>query len=126
MLRDSLLQETLSFAESERRITVMSGVSAVARRIAPLFDRVLIQRAAAERKTKGGLLIPEAAQTKTNEGVVVAVGPGARSDSGLTVPLTVTVGDRVLLPEFTGIKLEVDGEELQMFRESDLLAKLSS
>ena len=104
----------------------MSVVSAAARRIAPLFDRVLIQRAAAERKTKGGLLIPEAAQAKTQEGVVVAVGPGARSDSGLSVPLTVAVGDRVLLPEHGGFKLEVDGEEFQMFRESDLVAKLSS
>ena len=104
----------------------MSVVSAVARRIAPLADRVLIQRAAAERKTKGGLLIPETAQAKTNEGLVVAVGPGARSDSGLSLPPSVAVGDRVLLPEFTGVKLEVEGEEFQMFRESDLLAKLSS
>ena len=115
----------MPFAERQTTI-VMSVVSAAARRIAPLFDRVLIQRAAAESKTKGGLLIPEAAQAKTNEGVVVAVGPGARSDSGLSVPLTVAVGDRVLLPEFTGLKLEVDGEEFQMFRESDLVAKLSS
>ena len=104
----------------------MSVVSAVARRIAPLFDRVLIQRAAAERKTKGGLLIPETAQAKTNEGLVVAVGPGARADSGLSIPLTVAVGDRVLLPDLGGLKLEVDGEEFQMFRESDLVAKLSS
>ena len=104
----------------------MSVVSAAARRISPLFDRVLVQRAMAERKTKGGLLIPEAAQAKTNEGVVVAVGPGGRADSGLSLPLTVAVGDRVLLPELGGIKLEVDGEEFQMFRETDLVAKLSS
>ena len=104
----------------------MSVVSAVARRIAPLFDRVLIQRAVAERRTKGGLLIPEAAQSKTNEGLVVAVGPGARSDSGLCIPLSVAVGDKVLLPEFGGTKVEVEGEEFQMFRETDLVAKLSS
>ena len=110
---------------SQTRV-LMSVMSAAARRISPLFDRVLIQRAAVERKTKGGLLIPEAAQSKTNEGVVVAVGPGARSDSGLSVPLTVAVGDTVILPELPGIKLEVDGEEFQMFRESDLVAKLSS
>ena len=115
----------MPFAERQTTI-VMSVVTAAARRIAPLFDRVLIQRAAAESKTKGGLLIPEAAQAKTNEGVVVAVGPGLRSDSGLSVPLTVAVGDRVLLPEFTGLKLEVEGEDFQMFRESDLVAKLSS
>ena len=115
----------MPFPERQSSI-VMSVVSAVARRIAPLADRVLIQRAAAERKTKGGLLIPETAQAKTNEGLVVAVGPGARSDSGLSLPPSVAVGDRVLLPEFTGVKLEVEGEEFQMFRESDLLAKLSS
>ena len=93
----------------------MSVVSAAARRIAPLFDRVLIQRAAAERKTKGGLLIPETAQAKTNEGLVVAVGSGARADSGLSLPLAVAVGDRVLLPQHEGLKLEVEGEEFQMF-----------
>ena len=103
----------------------MSVVSAVARRIVPLFDRVLIQRAAVEKKTKGGLLIPEAARTAANEGLVVAVGPGARSESGALLPVTVSVGDRVLLPEFGGSKLELEGEEFQLYRESDLVAKLS-
>ena len=86
---------------------------------------LVFQRAAAETKTKGGLLIPEKAQSKTNEGVVVAAGPGARTEAGETVPLSVAVGDKVLLPEFGGIKLELEGEEFQMFRESDLVAKLS-
>ena len=57
--------------------------------------------------------------------MVVAVGPGARSESGATLPMSVTVGDKVLLPEFGGAKLEMDGEEFQLFRESDLVAKLS-
>merc|ERR1712107_536741 len=100
----------------------MSVVSAVAKRIVPLFDRVLIQRAAAETKTKGGLLIPEKAQSKQNEGVVVAVGP----EAGATIPMVVTVGDKVLLPEFGGSKIEVDGEEFQMFRETDLVARLNN
>ena len=103
----------------------MSLVSAVAKRIVPLFDRVLIQRAAAETKTRGGLLIPETAQTKANEGLVVAVGPGGVSQSGAQLDLTVAVGDKVLLPEFGGTKLELDGEEFLMFRESDLMAKLT-
>ena len=103
----------------------MSLVSAVAKRIVPLFDRVLIQRAAAETKTRGGLLIPETAQAKANEGRVVAVGPGGVSESGDQLTLTVAVGDKVLLPEFGGTKLELDGEEFLMFRESDLLAKLT-
>eukprot|EP00088_Acartia_fossae_P071654 TRINITY_DN9892_c0_g1_i2.p1 TRINITY_DN9892_c0_g1~~TRINITY_DN9892_c0_g1_i2.p1 ORF type:complete len:123 (+),score=29.56 TRINITY_DN9892_c0_g1_i2:57-371(+) len=104
----------------------MSVVSAVAKRLVPLFDRVLIQRAAAETKTKGGLLIPEKAQSKNNEGVVVAVGPGARTESGDTVPMCVTVGDKVLLPEFGGAKIEMDGEEFQMFRETDLVARINN
>jgi len=103
----------------------MSAVSAVAKKIMPLFDRVLIQRAAAETKTKSGLLIPEKAQTKGLEGVVVAVGPGARSETGAFIPMSVEVGDKVLLPEYGGSKLEMEGEELQMFRETDIVAKLS-
>ena len=69
-------------------------------------------------------MIPEKAQSKNNEGTIVAVGPGARTDAGETVPMSVTVGDKVLLPEFGGSKIEVDGEEFQMFRETDLVAKL--
>ena len=85
----------------------------------------IVQRAAAETKTKGGLYIPEKAQTKGLEGVVVAVGPGARTDSGESIPMSVGVGDKVLLPEFGGSKLEMEGEEFQMFRETDIVAKLS-
>ena len=104
----------------------MSVVSAVARRIVPLLDRVLIQRATAESRTKGGLLIPESARTKADQGLVVAVGPGVRSECGSrVVPVCVAVGDTVLLPEFGGTKLELDGEEFQIFRETDLVAKLS-
>lgn len=103
----------------------MSVVSAVAKRIVPLFDRVLIQRAAAETRTKGGLLIPEKAQAKTNEAVVVAVGPGTRTEAGQTVPMSVAVGDKVLLPEFGGNKIEVDGEEFAMYRETDIVARLN-
>jgi chaperonin GroES len=105
--------------------TKMSVVSQVAKRIVPLFDRVLIQRVAAETRTKGGLLIPEKAQTKGMEGTVVAVGPGARTEAGTTVPLCVAVGDKVLLPEYGGSKIEMEGEEFQMFRETDIMAKLS-
>ena len=89
------------------------------------FYHSFLQRAAAETKTKGGLYIPEKAQAKVNEGLVVAVGPGGRSESGATLPMSVAVGDKVLLPEFGGAKLELEGEEFQLFRESDLVAKLS-
>jgi len=105
----------------------MSGaIAGIAKKIVPLFDRVIVQRMAAETRTKGGLLIPEKAQNKTLEATVVAVGPGARNDAGATIPMAVAVGDKVLLPEYGGAKLELDGEELQIFRETDIVAKMSS
>ena len=102
----------------------MSVVSTVAKRVLPLLDRVLVQRAAAATQTKSGLFIPEAAQSKESEAVVVAVGPGARTDGGESIPMSVAVGDRVLLPEYGGSKLELEGEEFQVFRETDIVAKL--
>merc|ERR1712226_1658584 len=105
--------------------TNMSAAAAVAKRILPLFDRVLVQRAAAETKTAGGLFIPENAQNSKLEAVVMAVGPGMRNESGTAIPMSVSVGDKVLLPEYGGSKLEMDGEEFQLFRETDIVAKLS-
>jgi len=103
----------------------MSVAASVAKRIIPLLDRVLVQRAAAETKTPGGLFIPEKAQSSKLEAVVMAVGPGARDEAGKSIPMCVSVGDTVLLPEFGGSKLELDGQEFQLFRETDIVAKLS-
>jgi len=102
----------------------MSVAASVAKKLIPLFDRVLVQRAVAETKSKGGILIPEAAQNKTLEATVMAVGPGARSESGATLPMAVAVGDKVLLPEYGGNKIEMEGEEFHLFREADIVAKL--
>lgn len=91
----------------------------------PLFDRVLIQRAEAVTKTKGGIVLPEKAQAKVLQGTVVAIGPGQRNDQGQHIPLSVKVGDVVLLPEYGGTKVELeDNKELHLFREADILAKL--
>merc|ERR1712032_1477376 len=88
----------------------MSVAATVAKRIMPLFDRVLVQRAVAETKTKGGLLIPETAQKSPLEATVVAAGPGARNaTTGETIPMSVAVGDRVLMPEWGSNKLEMTG-----------------
>lgn len=103
----------------------MSVVSTVAKRIMPLFDRVLVQRAVAETKTKGGLIIPEMAQKSTLEATVVAAGPGARSETGETLPMAVAVGDRVLLPEWGSNKIEMEGEEFHIIREGDIVAKIT-
>lgn len=100
-------------------------MAGLAKRLVPLFDRVLIQRAEAITKTKGGIVIPEKAQTKVLEGTVVAVGPGGRNDQGQTIPLSVKTGDKVLLPEYGGTKVELDNQEFHLFREQDILAKLN-
>jgi len=105
----------------------MSSVASVAKRIMPLFDRVLVQRLAPETRTKGGILIPEKAQAKGLEATVVAVGPGFRNlESGHHIPMEVRVGDKVLLPEFGGNKLEMDGNEFHMYREADIVAKINN
>lgn len=102
-------------------------MSASLPKLLPLFDRVLIKKAEALSKTKGGIVIPEKGQTKVLKGVVVAVGPGARNQKGEHVPVTVKVGDNVLLPEYGGRKVvagENEKEEMHIYKESDLLAKV--
>ncbi|KAK0166983.1 hypothetical protein PV327_004438 [Microctonus hyperodae] len=99
----------------------------IAKRVIPLLDRVLVQRAEAITKTKGGIVIPEKVQQKVLQASVVAVGPGARNEAGKHVPLSVKVGDIVLLPEYGGTKVQLEDEkEFHLFRESDILAKLES
>eukprot|EP00301_Raphidiophrys_heterophryoidea_P024204 c7774_g1_i2.p1 GENE.c7774_g1_i2~~c7774_g1_i2.p1 ORF type:complete len:115 (+),score=15.63 c7774_g1_i2:54-347(+) len=95
----------------------------MASRIVPLLDRVLVRRAAIELKTAGGILLPETSG-KVNEGVVAAVGPGARNREGNHIPISIKVGDKVLLPDFGGQKIKVDAEEMLLFREEDIVAIL--
>ncbi|ELU10443.1 hypothetical protein CAPTEDRAFT_179776 [Capitella teleta] len=92
----------------------------------PLFDRVLVQRFAAETKTKGGVLIPEKAQEKVLKATVVAVGPGGRTDSGTVIPPCVVPGDKVMLPEYGGTKINLDNEEYFLFRDGDIMGKYES
>ncbi len=87
----------------------------------PLQDRVVVRRVDAEQKTAGGIFIPDTAQEKPMEGTVVAVGPGARSDDGKIHPLDVKVGDRVLFGKWSGTEIKIDGEELIIINEPDLM-----
>jgi chaperonin GroES len=87
----------------------------------PLQDLVVIRRVAAEEKTVGGIFIPDTAQEKPVEGEVVAAGPGTRSEDGKIHPLDVEVGDRVLFSKWSGTEIKLDGEELIIIKESDLL-----
>src|SRR5687768_13575445 len=87
----------------------------------PLHDRVLVRRIEAEEKTAGGIIIPDTAKGKPQEGEVVAVGPGARDDSGKLAEPGVRPGDRVLFGKWSGTEVKIDGEELLIMKESDIL-----
>jgi chaperonin GroES len=87
----------------------------------PLHDRVVVRRITAEEKTAGGIIIPDTAKEKPMEGEVVAVGPGARNEQGQLVTLDVKVGDRVLFGKWSGTEVKLDGEELLIMKESDIM-----
>ena len=87
----------------------------------PLGDRVLVKRVEEEQKTKGGIIIPDTAKEKPQEGEVVAVGPGARNDKGEVVALDVKAGDRILFGKWSGTEVKVDGQDLLIMKESDIL-----
>ena len=87
----------------------------------PLHDRVVVRRLTSEEKTKGGIIIPDTAKEKPQEGEVIAVGSGARDDSGKLVPLDVKNGDKVLFGKWSGTEVKIDGEELLIMKESDIM-----
>ena len=87
----------------------------------PLHDRVLVKRIEAEEKTKGGIIIPDTAKEKPQEGEVIAVGPGARDEKGKLVPIDLKVGDRILFGKWSGNEIKLDGEELLIMKESDVM-----
>jgi chaperonin GroES len=91
----------------------------------PLHDRIVVKRIEGEEKTKGGIIIPDTAKEKPQEGKVVSVGPGARDESGKLVPLDVKAGDRVLFGKWSGTEVKIDGQELLIMKESDIMGVLT-
>jgi chaperonin GroES len=91
----------------------------------PLHDRVLVRRIEAEEKTAGGIIIPDSAKEKPSEGEVIAVGDGNRDDDGDRIPLDVKAGDRVLFGKWSGTEVTVDGQELLIMKESDIMGVIS-
>jgi chaperonin GroES len=87
----------------------------------PLHDRVVIRRIEAEEKTKGGIIIPDTAKEKPQEGKVIAVGSGARDESGKLIPLDLKAGDRVLFGKWSGTEVKIDGQDLLIMKESDIM-----
>ena len=93
-------------------------------RFRPLHDRVVVKRVEGEQKTKGGIIIPDTAQEKPMQGEVIAVGPGARNADGEIVALDVKAGDRILFGKWSGTEVKLDGEDLLIMKESDIMGVL--
>lgn len=90
----------------------------------PLLDRVVIKRVAEENKTAGGIIIPDTAKEKPSQGIVTAVGPGARDEAGQLIPMTLKEGDKVLFGKWSGTEIKINGEDLLIMKETDVLGIL--
>ena len=91
----------------------------------PLHDRVVVKRIDAEEKTKGGIIIPDTAKEKPSQGEITAVGPGGRDEAGKLIPIDVKVGDRVLFGKWSGTEVKLDGEDLLIMKESDIMGVIA-
>jgi chaperonin GroES len=91
----------------------------------PLHDRVVVRRIEADEKTKGGIIIPDTAKEKPSEGEVVAVGPGGRDENGKLIPIGVKAGDRVLFGKWSGTEVKLDGDDLLIMKESDIMGVIA-
>ncbi|KAH9391087.1 10 kda heat shock protein [Tyrophagus putrescentiae] len=98
-------------------------MASIGRKLIPLLDRVLVERFIPQTVTKGGIVLPEKAQGKVASGTVVATGPGRLNDKGDQVPVSVKTGDKVLLPEYGGTKVEIEDKEYFIFRDSEIIGK---
>jgi chaperonin GroES len=91
----------------------------------PLHDRLVVRRITALEKTKGGIIIPDSAQEKPSEGEVIAVGPGGRDENGKLIPIDIKAGDRVLFGKWSGTEVKLDGEDLLIMKESDVMGVIA-
>jgi chaperonin GroES len=91
----------------------------------PLHDRLVVRRITALEKTKGGIIIPDSAQEKPSEGEVIAVGPGGRDEAGKLIPIDIKAGDRVLFGKWSGTEVKLDGEDLLIMKESDIMGVIA-
>ena len=91
----------------------------------PLHDRIVVRRIAAEEKTAGGIIIPDTVKEKPSQGEVIAVGPGGRDEAGKLIPIDIRVGDRVLFGKWSGTEVKIDGDELLIMKESDIMGVIA-
>jgi chaperonin GroES len=97
----------------------------MSKRFRPLHDRVVVKRVTADQKTAGGIIIPDTAAEKPSEGEVVGVGPGGRDEAGKLIPIDLKVGDRVLFGKWSGTEVKIDGEDLLIMKESDIMGVIT-
>src|ERR671911_455898 len=103
----------------------MSSRGGKSMKFRPLHDRVVIKRIEAEEKSSGGIIIPDTAQEKPSQGQIIAVGPGGRDEAGKLIPIDLKVGDRVLFGKWSGTEVKLDGQELLIMKESDIMGVLT-
>eukprot|EP00892_Ulva_mutabilis_P012802 jgi/Ulvmu1/9895/UM057_0052.1 len=96
-----------------------------ARQIVPLLNRILVEKLAPASKTVGGIMLPETAVAKLQEGVVIAAGPGLRTNEGVTLPMSLKAGDRVVLPSYGGTEMKLEDKDVVLYSEDDILAKVN-
>jgi chaperonin GroES len=118
-----LLITTSLFAKSTRWSADEEAMAKT--KFRPLHDRVVVRRIEAQEKTKGGIIIPDTAQEKPQEGEVIAVGPGGRDEAGKLIPIDLKTGDRVLFGKWSGTEVKIDGEDLLIMKESDVMGVIA-
>jgi len=91
----------------------------------PLHDRVVVRRIEADEKTKGGIIIPDTAKEKPSEGEIIAVGPGGRDENGKLIPIDLKIGDRILFGKWSGTEVKLDGDDLLIMKESDIMGVIA-
>jgi chaperonin GroES len=113
------------FGKTDLKTHPPKGTAMAKSQFRPLHDRVVVKRIDAEEKTKGGIIIPDSAKEKPSQGEITAVGPGGRDEAGKLIPIDLKVGDRVLFGKWSGTEVKLDGEELLIMKESDIMGVLS-
>ena len=116
--------QNIAFSETPKAALKRQMRDIMATKFRPLHDRVVIKRIDAEEKSKGGIIIPDTAKEKPSQGEVTAVGPGGRDENGKLIPIDIKVGDRVLFGKWSGTEVKIDGQELLIMKESDIMGVL--
>src|SRR5215212_1135024 len=118
------LRGTFGHRRSPQKLSIEQALRRISMKFRPLHDRVVVKRIDAEEKTSGGIIIPDTAKEKPSQGEIVAVGPGGRDEAGKLIPIDLKVGERVLFGKWSGTEVKIDGQDLLIMKESDIMGVL--